>query len=94
MNANLLAMKAPKTHGESINIACGIATSINKLFALLCEICGRDTAAIHAVARLGDVKHSLADTAAAKKLLGYYPVMDFNDGIQYTVDWYKRSVQQ
>lgn len=93
VNANLLAMKAAETHGESVNIACGIATSINQLFALLCEICGRDTPAIHTVARSGDVKHSLADIAAARKLLRYYPVMDFSDGIQYTVDWYRRSVQ-
>jgi UDP-N-acetylglucosamine 4-epimerase len=39
--------------------------------------------------REGDVKHSLADLARAKKHLGYKPLVNFEDGLKQTVDWYR-----
>jgi len=43
---------------------------------------------VFAPTRKGDVKHSLADIALARELLGYEVGVDFNEGIRRTVAWY------
>jgi nucleoside-diphosphate-sugar epimerase len=44
---------------------------------------------IHREPRPGDVRHSLADIAKAKALLGYRPCTDFLVGLGHTVEWYR-----
>jgi nucleoside-diphosphate-sugar epimerase len=43
------------------------------------------------VERGGDIKHSLADISAAEKHLGYKAKVSFQDGLQRTVEWYRRK---
>ncbi len=46
---------------------------------------------VHEPDRPGDVRHSLADIAAARATLGYEPAIDLRAGIRKTVDWYRRE---
>ena len=39
--------------------------------------------------REGDVKHSLADISLAEKHLGYKPKVDFEEGLERTIAWYR-----
>jgi nucleoside-diphosphate-sugar epimerase len=39
--------------------------------------------------RAGDVRHSSADIGRARALLGYEPVMSFEEGIRRTLEWAK-----
>ena len=39
--------------------------------------------------RGGDIKHSLADITQAQKHLGYKVLVNFEDGLRRTVEWYK-----
>ena len=39
--------------------------------------------------RSGDIKHSLADITQAQKHLGYKVLVNFEDGLRRTVEWYK-----
>jgi len=39
--------------------------------------------------RDGDIKHSLADITQAQKQLGYKVLVNFEDGLRRTVEWYK-----
>jgi len=39
------------------------------------------------------VKHSLADISRAKECLGYEPLVDFREGIERTVAWYKTAAE-
>jgi nucleoside-diphosphate-sugar epimerase len=61
--ANLLAASAPAAavSGRSVNVACGAATTLNELVGLLGDILGRRVPITYEPARVGDVKHSLAD---------------------------------
>jgi len=43
--------------------------------------------------RGGDVKHSLADISRAKECFGYEPIVDFREGIERTVAWYKAAAE-
>jgi len=89
--ANLLAATAPKAVGQTVNIACGKRYSLNDLAALLNKILGTAIEAVHEPARKGDVKHSQASIAAARRLLGFRPRFAFEQGLRKTVDWFRGS---
>jgi nucleoside-diphosphate-sugar epimerase len=46
---------------------------------------------IYAAPRPGDVKDSQADIAKARQLLGYEPIVSFEEGLARTVAWYRDS---
>ena len=40
--------------------------------------------------RAGDVRESQADITLARKLLGYEPQVDFEEGLRRSIDYYRR----
>ncbi len=92
VQANLLAARAKETHGEVVNIACGEAVTVNAIIGMINRLLGKNVKPIYAPARPGDVKHSLADITAAKKLIGFKPVMLFREGLEKSIDWYRRNL--
>jgi len=93
IHANLLAAEAPEVVGEVVNIGCGDATDLNHMVGTFNQILGTDLDPIYEPPRPGDVKHSLADIAPARKLLGYEPTVPFDDGLRKTVDWYRWAIE-
>ena len=91
VQANLLAARAKETHGEVVNIACGEAVTVNAIIGMINQLLGKNVKPIYAPARAGDVKHSLADITAAKKLIGFEPVMLFREGLEKSIDWYRQN---
>jgi len=90
--ANLSAADASGASGQIINVANGERITLNQLLAVLKELTGRqDVNAEYAPARIGDVKHSLADNAMARELLGYECKVGLREGLQRTIDWWKTS---
>jgi len=89
VRANLLACTAPQAAGEMMNIACGDSTSLLDLIRLINEILGKNVKPLFHPPRSGDVKHSLADIAKAKEILGYETVVPFNEGLKRTIQWYQ-----
>ena len=89
VQGNLLACKAPRADGETINLANGERILINDLVAQLNEIIGTNLAPIHTDERPGDIKHSRADIAKARDLLGFAPIVSFEAGLRRTVEWYR-----
>ncbi len=92
VQANLLAARAKETHGEVINVACGEAVTVNAIIGMINRLLGKKVKPIYAPARPGDVKHSLADITAAKKLIGFQPVMLFREGLEKSIDWYRHNL--
>jgi nucleoside-diphosphate-sugar epimerase len=92
VEANLLAARTKKTSGDVVNIACGEAVTVNAIIAMINKIAGKKVKPIYAPARTGDVKHSLADITAAKKLIGFKPVVSFQDGLKMAIDWYRENL--
>lgn len=92
VRANLLALhtKTP-LGGVSLNIATGRRTALNDLISAIEARCERKAAVDHLPDRPGDFKHSLADVAAARKLLGFEAQVSLEDGIATVVDWMKSS---
>ena len=91
VHANLLALDAPGLKGQTVNIATSKAHTLNDVLNTLCRISGRVVKAKHEPARAGDIRHSLADTKAARKLLKYRPQVDFESGLARTFEWYSSA---
>ncbi len=91
IHANLLAANAEKTSGEAINIACGERISINKIIARINAFLGTDVQPTYEPTRAGDVKHSLADISLAKQVIGYEPIVSFDEGLKRAIDWYREN---
>jgi UDP-glucose 4-epimerase len=91
VEANLLACKAPAEHvaGNVFNVATGRRVTLNETFKLLQKLTSYSGSPIYGAERGGDIKHSLADISAAEKHLGYKPKVNFEQGLQQTVDWYR-----
>jgi nucleoside-diphosphate-sugar epimerase len=85
----LRAATAPAAAGQVINVATGTRISINQLASSLQRLLGVVVTAEHVPPRQGDVRDSLADISKARELLGYQPIVDFDEGLRRTVDWYR-----
>lgn len=87
VEANIRAAEAESVSGQVFNIACGRAIKISELVRELNGILQTDTEPIFAPSRLGEIRHSLADTTKAQSMLGYTPRVSFANGLRSTVDW-------
>ena len=88
----LRACTAPGASGEVINVATGGRISLNQLFAAVRSVIGGTIEPLYADPRAGDVRDSQADISKAQRLLGYQPVVGFEEGLGRTVAWYRESV--
>ena len=72
-------------------MATGRSVTLNALLKALGRLLGRPARASRRPPRPGDIRHSLADVTLARRLLGYRSFVDFETGLEQTVDWYRRS---
>src|SRR5947207_6693742 len=87
----LRACTAQGASGEVINVATGGRISLNTLFKTIRDLVGARVEPIYADPRAGDVKDSQAEISKARRILGYQPIVSFEDGLQRTVAWYRAS---
>jgi nucleoside-diphosphate-sugar epimerase len=92
VQANLLACRQDIRSGKAYNVACGKRFTLNILFEKLKKIVSKEVQAKFGPERLGDVKHSLASIDAISRDLGYRVLVDFEDGLEKTVEWYRKAV--
>lgn len=86
LQANIKAAESDVS-GEVFNVACGERTTINELVAALNDTLGTDIEPTYEDPRPGDVRHSLADIGKAQSMIGYEPTVDFDEGLERTVQW-------
>jgi UDP-glucose 4-epimerase len=86
----LRACGAPGVSGEVINVATGGRISLNQLFETIRSLIGAAVEPIYRDARPGDVRDSQADIGKAQRLLGYQPLVSFEEGLGRTVAWYRQ----
>jgi UDP-glucose 4-epimerase len=87
VSANLLAADAPDVSGEIVNVATGGSVTVNALAEAIGALLDRPVEKTFEPAREADVLASWADIAAAERLLGYRPQVDFADGLRRTADY-------
>ncbi len=93
VHGNLLACTADRERvaGQVMNLACGDRISLLELVATLNKLLGKAIEPNFADPRPGDVKHSRADIHKAGQLLGYEPVVSFEEGLARTLEWFQNT---
>jgi UDP-glucose 4-epimerase len=95
VNANLLAAATPrKLEGEVVNIAGGRRISLNDLVKEIGRVLGKKMDVRYLDPRPGDVRHSLADIALAKELIGYEPTVTWENGISPTIEFMRHLAER
>jgi len=95
--ANLLAgATARRLGGEVVNIGTGRRLSVLDLAGQMTHALANGQAGMmrpaFAPARAGDVPDSQADISLARELIGYAPVVDFEEGLAETMAWYRQAL--
>lgn len=99
LHMNMLALKTTNIQAvnQIYNTAGGERTSINKLANDIKSCLVQYDSSIsyidpiHGAYRLGDIPHSFACIDKAKQLLGYSPLISFQEGLKETIKWYVNS---
>jgi nucleoside-diphosphate-sugar epimerase len=87
----LRACEAPRASGEIINVATGGRISLNELYRKMKAVVGATADPTYAEPRQGDVRDSQADIRKAQELLGYQPIVSFEEGLKRTIAWYRSA---
>jgi nucleoside-diphosphate-sugar epimerase len=80
----ILASKS-KVYGEAFNAGSGKNISINDLYDKVCKAMKVNTKAVH-IAPVFEPRETMADIRKAKKLLGWEPKIDLDEGLRRTVE--------
>ncbi len=86
-----LASRSKKSAGGVFNVGSGKRISVNKLFAEIQKILQTNSKPEFSPRKQGDVLHTWADVARAKKVLGFSPKANFARSLKETVLWLKNS---
>jgi nucleoside-diphosphate-sugar epimerase len=93
VEGTLLASTADGVAGDTFNLACGEATTLNQLLDHIREISAKDVEAIYEERQPGDLQRSQADISRAREALGYQPEVDIRAGLEKTfvhhTRWFK-----
>ncbi|MBI4638251.1 MAG: SDR family oxidoreductase [Candidatus Rokubacteria bacterium] len=92
VEANVMAAEAADAAGEVFNVGCGERVSLLEIIARLERLLGRELRRRHTPPRQGDVAHTLADLSKAKRLLGYAPLVGFDEGLRRTAEYFKGGI--
>jgi len=96
VQANLAAMDSPLPRGSSLilNIGSGRRTTVNDLWKAVAEAVGYEGPPVHAPARPGDVRDSLADLRVAADRIGYTPRVGIGEGLGRAFAYYRAVVAE
>lgn len=91
VQANLLAAQAlqAQVKFDIFNVANGKDNTVLELVDFLNKIIGKKIKPQFLPARPGDVFRTCADISRIKRALGYKPLVDFQEGLRKTVEYFK-----
>ena len=87
VSANLLAADADGVAGEIVNVATGGSTTVNELADAVGRLLDRPYKRIFEPEREADVRASWADLGEARRLFGYEPQIELEEGLRRTADF-------
>lgn len=93
----LACAEAEGVEGEVVNLGTGSEVSIGELAERICALVGRDVSVSLDESRLrppeSEVERLVADTTKARRLLGWEPSVDLDEGLRRTIDWLSGSLE-
>jgi len=86
VQANILAMQSSAT--GTFNIGSGKSIDLNTLARTIAEIMNVRLSPIYEKPRSGDIRDSVSDIAAAKKVFGFQTSYSLEKGLAETISWF------
>ena len=77
--------------GETYNVGCGVATSVNEIYRRLKDITCCPIEAVHGPPKLGETFKIYLDATKAERELGWRPNIGLEDGLANTVDYFREQ---
>ncbi len=93
LHAYMLAIDVDKTCGQTVNVACGNNIDLLGIVEKINQCLGKNIQPKFDAPRAGDVRHSTADISAAKNVLGYEPVVSFDEGLKHTIEFFAAQMK-
>ena len=79
------------THDGPVNLAFGSRTTLRELIALIEELVGTQLTVDELPERVGDVRHSQADSTTLRSLFPDTQPVDLRDALVDTLNWFRES---
>ena len=86
VRANVLALNFNSS--DCFNIGTGTESDVNEIFQKLNTITGAQMPEKHGLPKEGEQRRSLLSYAKAKKILGWQPEVDLEEGLRRTVEFF------
>jgi len=91
VDETLRACEAKEASNRVFNGGTGARITLNEVLKLLEKISGKKIQPKHDPPREGDIRDSQADISLAREMLGYEPLVHFEEGLKRTWEWYKSA---
>jgi nucleoside-diphosphate-sugar epimerase len=91
VDETLRACEASGASGKVFNGGTGVRITLNQAVKALEIIAGMKIPVRYERVRTGDIRDSQADISFAKQILGYSPIVMFEEGLRRTWDWYRSA---
>ncbi|HWE00828.1 MAG TPA: SDR family NAD(P)-dependent oxidoreductase [Tepidisphaeraceae bacterium] len=84
-----LALEVPDAAGRAINVGSGNAYTVLEIAEKMAHVLGKERLdpEISRKYRVGDIRHCFADIRLARRLLGYEPRVQLDDGLSELAEW-------
>jgi len=84
--------------GEVVNFGSPRAVTIGQLAQIIADLMGRDVEIITEDNRLrpskSEIQRVLADSSKAKRILGWVPTVDLEEGLRRTIEWVQTASEK
>jgi UDP-glucose 4-epimerase len=84
---------AEPARGGTFNICRGEEVAIRDVAGRIAALTGLQSAPLHLPPRPQDVQRLLGDPSRLRRILGSSPAIGIGEGLERTVDWYRRNVR-
>jgi len=85
VDGTIRAAEAPGASGRIFNVAASAPVTVNEVAAAIGAVLGKPVEKTFAPPRVGDIRDSWADVAAARDVLGWEPTVDLDEGLRLTI---------
>lgn len=77
--------------GDIVNIGTGIETSVMEILKKICEMMNYKGVIDYQEQRVGDVSQLCANITKARKMFGFKPKVDLEEGLRGTINYYVKT---
>lgn len=81
--------------GEIYHLSSGVERSVSEIYETISRICGAQVRPIwNSAFRAIDIARQVGDSAKVRAELGWQPDVDFEKGLQLTIEWWRHRLHQ